>query len=94
MVNEIHFCNIISQEVLGLIVQLIQDRAESNAERQHGSKAAEQWATKMGSKYMNAEWFIERFMGGMLEGERTGEDVLEFEITLASLEELSCSALC
>lgn len=90
MVNEIHFCNIISQEVLGLIVQLLQDWAESNAEGQHGSKAAGQWAIKMGSKYMNAVWLIERFM----EGERTGEDVLEFEITLASLEELSCSALC
>lgn len=43
---------------------------------------------------MNAVWLIERLMGGMLEGERTGEDVLEFEIMLASLEELSCSALC
>lgn len=94
MVNEINFCNLISQEVLGLIVQVIQEWAESNTEGQHVSKAAQQWATKMGSKYTYAVWLIEMFMGGMLEGERTGEDVLEFQITIASLEELSCSALC
>lgn len=76
--------------MLELIVQLIRDCVESNAEG-HVSKAAEQWATKMGRKYMHAVWLIERFM---VECWRVRGQVLEFEITLASLEELSCSALC